>query len=125
MKTIIITTNKLDITAELNDSSTAQVIYDALPFSGTANRWGDEIYFTIPVHVEQEPDAKEEVKIGDLGFWPEGEAFCIFFGRTPVSKNDMPRAYSPVNIFGRITGETSELKSIKSGTEIHVRKYET
>src|SRR4030042_6755862 len=120
MKKIIISVNELKIEAELNDSSTAQVIYDAMPFSDTANRWGDEIYFTIPVHVEQEPDAKEEVEIGDLGFWPEGDAFCIFFGRTPVSKNEKPRAYSPVNIFGRITGDPSLLKKIQSGTEIHI-----
>jgi hypothetical protein len=123
MKKIFITVKNLNITAELNDSSTAQIIYDALPFSGSVNRWGDEIYFTIPVHVEQEPDAKQEVEIGDLGFWPTGDAFCIFFGRTPVSKNDKPRAYSPVNIFGHVKGDISDLKNIKSGMEINVRKY--
>jgi hypothetical protein len=124
MKKIIITSDKLNITAELNDSSTAEIIYNALPFSGSVNRWGDEIYFTIPVHVEQEPEAKQEVEIGDLGFWPIGDAFCIFFGRTPVSKNDKPRAYSPVNIFGHVTGDISVFKNIKSGIEIHVRKVE-
>jgi hypothetical protein len=122
MKKITITVNKLDIEAELNDSPTAQSIYNALPFSGSAIRWGDEIYFSIPVHLEQEPDAKQEVEIGDLGFWPMGDAFCIFFGRTPVSKNDKPRAYSSVNIFGRIKGDTATLKNIKSGSEIHVMK---
>jgi hypothetical protein len=124
MKKIVISSDKLDITAELNDSLTAQAIFDALPFSGSVNRWGDEIYFTIPVHVEQEADAKQEVKIGDLGFWPMGDAFCIFFGRTPVSKNEKPRAYSPVNIFGHITDDTMVLKNIKSGSEILVRKDE-
>ncbi len=124
MKKILIKADKLDIFAELNDSPTAQAIYDALPFSGSVNRWGDEIYFTIPVHVEQEADAKQEVEIGDLGFWPMGDAFCIFFGRTPVSRNEKPRAYSPVNIFGKIVGDTSLLKKISSGTEIYVRKDE-
>lgn len=122
MKKIIIETDTITIEAELNDSSTARVIYDALPFSGSANRWGDEIYFTIPLHVEQEPDAKEEVEVGDLGFWPMGDAFCIFFGLTPVSKNDKPRAYSPVNIFGRVMSDPLVLKKIQSGTKIHVRK---
>ena len=122
MKKVIISTDKLDITADLNDSSTAQTIYDALPISGSVERWGDEIYFTIPVHLEQEPDAKQEVEIGDLGFWPMGNAFCIFFGRTPVSKNEKPRAYSPVNIFGQVTGDTTVLKNIKSGAEIRVSK---
>jgi len=122
MKKIIITANELKIEAELNDSSTAQVIYDALPFSGSANRWGDEIYFSIPVHLEQEPDSKEEVEVGDLGYWPMGDAFCIFFGPTPVSKNEKPRAYSPVNIFGFISGDPMAFKSISSGTRIHVKK---
>lgn len=122
MKKIIITADELDILADLNDSPTAQSIYNALPFSGSVKRWGDEIYFTIPVHMEQEPDAKQEVETGDLGFWPLDDAFCIFFGRTPVSKSDKPRAYSPVNIFGHVTGDTSVLKNIKSGTEIRVTK---
>jgi hypothetical protein len=122
MKKIILETAGFQIEAELNDSYTAQVIYDALPFFSSVNRWGEEIYFTIPVHVEQEPDAKEEVEIGDLGFWPVGDAFCIFFGRTPVSRNEKPRAYSPVNIFGHIRGDTSSLKMIQAGTKIRVTK---
>jgi hypothetical protein len=122
MKKIIISANKMDITADLNDSPTAQSIYDALPLNGSVNRWGDEIYFTIPVHLEQEPDAKQDVEIGDLGFWPMGDAFCIFFGRTPISNSDKPRAYNPVNIFGHVTGDATALKNIKSGTEILVRK---
>jgi len=122
MKKIIIKTDDIKINAELNDSSTAQAIFDALPFSGIANRWGDEIYFSIPLHLEQEPDAKEEVEAGDLGFWPAGDAFCIFFGPTPVSKNDKPRAYSPVNIFGQVSDDPMVFKSISSGTMIHVRK---
>jgi hypothetical protein len=122
MKKIIITAGKLDFMAELNDSPTAQSVYDALPMTGSVNLWGDEIYFSIPVHIEQEPDAIQDVEIGDLGFWPAGDAFCIFFGRTPVSKNDKPKAYSPVNIFGHITGEISALKNIKTGTKIHITK---
>lgn len=122
VKKIIIEADALQIEAELNASPTAQAIYDALPFSGSANRWGDEIYFTIPVHLEQEPDAREEVEIGDLGYWPMGKAFCIFFGSTPVSKNDRPRAYSPVNIFGHISGDPMVFKSISSGAKINVRK---
>lgn len=122
MKKIIISTDNIDITAELNESSTAQAIYDVLPLSGSVNRWGDEIYFTVPIHLEQEPDAKQDVEMGDLGFWPAGDAFCIFFGRTPVSKNDKPRAYSPVNIFGRVVGDALIFKTIPSGTKIQVTK---
>ena len=122
MKKIIIETGALTIGAELNNSPTALAIYDVLPFSGPANRWGDEIYFSVPLHLEQEPDAKEEVEAGDLGFWPAGDAFCIFFGPTPASKNDKPRAYSPVNIFGRISGDPLVFKTISSGERVHVKK---
>ena len=122
MRKIIIETDEIKIEAELNETLTAQAIYDALPFSGPANRWGDEIYFNIPVHIEQEPDAREEVEPGDLGYWPMGEAFCIFFGPTPVSKSEKPRAYSPVNIFGHIREDPMVFKSITSGTMIQVIK---
>ena len=67
-----------------------------------------------------ETDARTEVAIGDLGYWPVGSAFCIFFGPTPVSTDDTPRAYSPVNVFGRITGDASLLKSVRDGAGIRV-----
>ena len=85
MDKIRIETGNISIVAELNDSDTAVSIYNMLPLSGMANTWGDEIYFTIPVHIDQVSDAQQEVGIGDLGFWPVGDAFCIFFGPTPVS----------------------------------------
>ena len=122
MKIINIQTGEIVLKAELNDTETARVIYDLLPVTGSANVWGDEIYFSIPVHIEQSPDAIQEVEVGDLAFWPSGDAFCIFFGPTPVSINEMPRAYSPVNVFGRITGDATLLKEVNSGADIKVSK---
>ena len=100
MNRITITAGSVSLPAELNDSPTARLIWDALPIEGRANRWGDEIYFEIPVKTGQEPDAREEVAVGELGYWPVGHAFCIFFGPTPVSTDERPRAYSPVNKWG-------------------------
>jgi uncharacterized protein len=40
--------------AELNETSTAQRIWDALPFEVAGSRWGDEIYFAIPVRAGTE-----------------------------------------------------------------------
>ncbi|MDX1283997.1 MAG: cyclophilin-like fold protein, partial [Draconibacterium sp.] len=88
MKQIIIETDNLEFVATLQETPTANAIYDALPLKGQAQTWGDEIYFSIHVHTDEEPDAKEEVEIGDLAFWPVGSAFCIFFGPTPVSMGD-------------------------------------
>jgi hypothetical protein len=83
---------EVSIPATLNNSLTAERIIEALPFEGKGNRWGDEIYFTIPVSVDEDDDARQEMAVGELAYWPSGSAFCIFFGPTPVSRGDIPRA---------------------------------
>jgi len=122
MDKIRIETGNISIVAELNGSDTAVSIYNMLPLSGMANTWGDEIYFTIPVHIDQASDAQQEVGIGDLGFWPVGDAFCIFFGPTPVSTSEIPKAYSPVNVFGYILGDATKFRNVSDGDEIKVTK---
>lgn len=104
--------------ARLNDSPTAQAIWEALPFEGRVTTWGDEIYFTIPVEMPQEEDARAEVEVGELGYWPVGQAFCIFFGPTPVSTDEKPCAYSPVNIIGQIHAQPADLRSIQEGEQV-------
>jgi hypothetical protein len=103
-----------ELRALLDDSSTASAIKDALPLQGTANRWGDEVYFTIPVRVDEAPDARQDMMLGELGYWPVGAAFCIFFGPTPVSTGASPRAYSNVNPFGRIDADESAIREALS-----------
>jgi hypothetical protein len=122
MAKINISVGKVSLTAELLDTPTATRILDALPIEGSANVWGDEIYFDIPLGLEQEPDARADVAVGDLAYWPAGQAFCIFFGPTPVSTGDLPRAYSPVNVFGRILGDARQLKGISGGIPVKVKK---
>ena len=122
MKKIIITVEEISMTATLNNSDTAEKIYDALPFEGIANTWGDEVYFNIPVSLDQEPDARADVEVGELGYWPVGSAFCIFFGPTPVSKDEKPRAASPVNIFGKVEGDPLVLKRVPGGAIVKVAK---
>lgn len=109
--------------AELNDNETARRIWEALPIESTASTWGDEIYFPIPVKVGLE-NAKEVVSEGDLGYWPSGTAFCIFFGPTPMSQGDEIRPASPVNVFGRIIGDSKIFKKATSGANIIVEKAE-
>ena len=120
MGKIIIAVENLSVEAELLDTPTAQKIKDALPLKGSVNVWGDEIYFNIPLTLDQEPDASQDVEVGDLGYWPAGPAFCIFFGPTPVSSGDQPRAYSPVNVFGRIIGDPKQFKSVSNGATINI-----
>ena len=120
MGKIMIEIDNLAISAELKDTPTAQKIMEILPLESSANVWGEEIYFDIPLRAELEPDAKAEVEVGDLGYWPAGPAFCIFFGPTPVSRGAQPRAYSPVNVFGHVIGDAKQFKSVPSGAKIRV-----
>ena len=124
MKTIAITAGSVTAQAELNDGPTARQVWDALPIEGAANMWGDEIYFEIPVVAGQEPDARAGVEVGELGYWPVGHAFCIFFGRTPVSTDSRPRAYSPVNILGRVLGDATVFRTVRSGATVKIERAE-
>ena len=124
MQKIIISVEDLSVQAELNDTYTAKKIFEALPIKGTVNVWGDEIYFDIPLELDLENDARAEVEVSDLGYWPSGPAFCIFFGPTPVSRDEKPRAYSPVNIFGRIIGDSTQFKTVSNGAKIRVIRAE-
>ena len=115
MKKITISATGISLVAELNDSPTATKIWQALPVEGAANVWGEEVYFEIPVDMPQASTARQDMDVGELGYWPVGRAFCIFFGPTPVSTSEQPRAYSPVNPVGRILGDATLLRSVRDG----------
>jgi len=119
---ITITAASVTLEAELNDSPTARAIWEALPISGRASTWGDEIYFEIPVQAEQTPDARVDVEVGELGYWPVGSAFCIFFGPTPVSTSNQPRAASPVNIVGRVVGDATVFRQVDAGATVTLNR---
>lgn len=123
MRKITILIGGQRIEAVLDDSRTAEAIWSSLPLKGTAYRWGDEFYFYIKARCEPE-QPREEVEEGDLGYWLEGGAFCIFFGRTPASKGSKPRAASPVNVFGRVVKGLERLRGIGTRAEVLVRRAE-
>ncbi len=124
MNRITISAGDISLAAELNDSPTARQIWERLPMAGTANVWGEEIYFKIPVTAEQEPDARAQVEVGELGYWPVGQAFCIFFGPTPASIDERPCAYSPVNVIGELLGDISQLSSIQDGELVRIARMD-
>lgn len=119
---IKITVGSIVLKATLNNSPTAQSVVEVLPLHARASVWGEEIYFKIPVVMPEAPDAKQDVEIGTLAYWPVGHAFCIFFGPTPVSHGNQPRAYSPVNILGSIDGDATVLRSVHSGTPVEISR---
>jgi hypothetical protein len=113
----------VDATATLNDSETANAIWDALPITARGNTWGDEIYFGIPVHLGEE-NGRAVVDLGALGYWPPGNAFCIFFGPTPASRGNEIRPASPVNVFGKVDGDATAFKRVRSGETVVLERVE-
>jgi hypothetical protein len=103
------------IEAELNDTDTASKILDALPIEGVISLWGEEIYFSIPVEGSLE-DSTEVLEVGDIAFWPPGNAFCIFFGPTPASTDERPRAAGPVTVIGNIL-DKRDLQTLKQASD--------
>ncbi len=121
-KKIRILVSELKVEAELNASKTAQLIWESLPIEGKANLWGEEIYFPIPVKTGLETGSREVVSAGELGYWPTGHAFCIFFGPTPASRGDEIRAASPVNILGKVLSDPNVFLKVKEGAKITLEK---
>jgi hypothetical protein len=118
---IQITSGDVTVQAQLYDTPTGKAIAEALPIDGAVNRWGGEVYFTIPVSVELDAASRDELEPGELGYWPTGNAFCIFFGATPASQGDECRAASNVNVFGRVTGDLAPLWNIENAAQIRIQ----
>lgn len=121
MRRIEIHAGNIRVLGELNNTLTADAIWEALPLSAEANTWGEEIYFSIPVQLQAE-DAHAVVNLGDLGYWPPGTAFCMFFGHTPVSQGEEIRPASPVNVFGHISADLESLKQVQDGQTVTIRR---
>lgn len=120
----IITEATGPVVAELieeKNPKTAQAVWASLPIEAAANTWGEEIYFAIPVRVGEEKP-QETVELGDLGYWPPGNAFCIFFGPTPASRGAEIRPASPVNVFGKVVGDPKVFKKVRSGDKVKIEK---
>jgi hypothetical protein len=123
MRMKIITENAGTIEALITGENpkTAKAIWGALPVKAKINTWGDEIYFKIPVIVEKE-NPKELVEMGDIAYWPPGNAFCIFFGKTPLSRENEIRPASAVNVFGKMIGDPKILKNVKPGESLRLER---
>jgi uncharacterized protein len=119
---ITIKAENISLDAELNDSVTAKAILQTLPIKENGNRWGGEIYFAIDVSQQLDNNSRDVLNEGELGYWPTGNAFCIFFGSTPASTGSEIRAASAVNIIGKVIGAVDSLWDIKDGTEITIER---
>ena len=122
MRSIKMTIGSVVLEAELLNTPTAEAVWNALPFGSKANTWGEEVYFSTPIKVKRESDARDVVQAGELAFWVEGDSIAIGFGRTPVSRGDEIRLAARTNIWGKAKGDVKQLKSVKAGAAIKVEK---
>jgi len=114
-------TSAVEITLDLRDTPTARAVFDAAPFEGRAQTWGDEVYFETPVSAKLEPDARQVVDPGTVCFWTQGDALALPFGRTPISTDERPKLANPCNVLGSLA-DFSSLKKIKAGDKVRVEK---
>ena len=110
------------VSAALDDSATADALWEALPITGSVQTWGDEIYFSIPVDAAEADDAQATVDKGAVAYWPPGGALCLFWGPTPMSRGNEIRPASPVNVLGVIDGDPTILARVEDGAEIKVER---
>jgi len=121
---IRIRAGRIEVEAALDESITAKKVYEVLPIDGVVNTWGDEVYFEIPVVADLDETARDVVALGDLGYWPTGRAFCIFFGPTPMSRGDEIRPASAVNVCGSLRSDPERLKEVESGEPVTIERIE-
>lgn len=122
MQRIRLKLGSVRLDAELLDTPTAKAIYKQTPFSSSAQTWGEEVYFSTPVEVLREPDAKDVVEPGEIAFWVEGQCIAIGFGRTPISRGDEIRLAAKTNIWAKTLGDVKELRTVKNGDPVQVEK---
>jgi hypothetical protein len=119
---IRITAGKITVNAELDDTTLAKTVASKLPIETEPSEWGDEFYFGIPVRSGLDETATKKVKVGDIGFWPPGNAMAIFFGPTPMSSGADPVPASAVCLLGRITDDATLLKKARGARTIRITK---
>lgn len=120
---ITIKAGSIQLEAELNDTSAADAVWNTIPYEAQGSIWGDELYFRIPVELALELESGQGVvEVGDLGYWPVGNAFCVFYGLTPVSTDERPRPVSPVIVFGKVIGDATGLREVRPGVTVFVTR---
>ena len=112
------------LTATLRDTPTAQTILAALPIESRAQTWGEEVYFSVPVTAELEPDARDVVTAGELAFWVEGSCIAIGFGPTPISQGNEIRLAARTNIWADTHDDVRELLPVQAGDVVRVEQID-
>lgn len=124
VRRVKMTIGGIEIRAELFDTPTADAIYDGSPFDSSAQTWGEEVYFSTPLSLEREADARAVIEAGELAFWVEGDSIAIGFGPTPISQDDEIRLAAPTNIWGQALDDVRMLIDVRAGAPVRVERLE-
>lgn len=125
MRRMWVRAGDVELVADLRTSPTADALWDLLPVTSRSARWGDEFYFRVEALLaEREPDARDQMEVGEIGYWVEGQAVAVFFGPTPASREGEPRAIVPVNVVGRLRGDARALARLDDGVTFHLEPIE-
>ncbi len=115
--------NGISLEGQLNDSPPARAIAERLPVELIMSRWGDEYYGDLGEALGEFPgEQKELMEVGELAYWEPGNALCLFFGPTPASEGDEPRAASPVHPVGKVEGDWESLKALGAQVQARVER---
>lgn len=125
MARIAIRINAIELSMTTRSTPTAEAILEQLPLQATAQTWGKEVYFHIPVTASLEADARDVVSKGEIAFWTGGSAIAIGFGRTPASKGDEIRLVAPVNVWADADSDPSAFRSVRDGDRVRVELLES
>jgi hypothetical protein len=109
-----------EVTANLLDTPTARKLLAALPCAGSANTWGEEVYFEVPFQAALEADARQVVDPGTVCYWVDGKSLALPYGRTPISKGSESRLVSACNVLGKLEGDPHLLSGLRDGARIRV-----
>lgn len=120
-----ITVGDVALDAVCRDTATARAVIQACPIEATANTWGEEVYFSAPIDVGRESDAREVVEAGEIAYWVEGGAIAIGYGRTPASRGEEIRLVAPTNIWADAEGDVTALQHASAGDKVRVEVVET
>src|SRR5262245_58524151 len=122
MRQMKITVGDVALTVELRDTPTAEALWNAAPFDAKANLWGEEVYFSTPVSLKREKDARDVMVKGEIAFWTDGDSIAIGWGRTPASRGSEIRLASPCNVWATTKDDLTQLKSVRGGAAIRVER---
>ena len=120
---LILKIGPISLVAELLDTPTAKEILNHVPFTSSANTWGDEVYFDTPIVISKEADARDIVVAGELAFWVEGSCIAVGFGPTPISQGDEIRLAAKTNIWGQSLTDVRLLSKVKDGDPVSVEVF--